>query len=340
VSGIYSVVAAVLPLGALRVGERHLGQLLVGHDLVHLDGGELAAAELEAEPVGPRNDAAVGRSRAGGEVELADEAAVHGQAPDVVGHGRACGGALLRIVLAAVGAVGPHAAPAAVAVVVLPAVVGGVQPVQPFQVEIRVEEVVVAPAAVEVPAPSGLHLGRRQLVPLAAEVPGRDVAAGAPVRRARALLRRGVDADGLHAHVPLMLGRERLHAQHTAGGHARDARRRRRRRRHSAAAVAQNGMRAGCLGRAGGVFNRCLVTGRRWGVGRAVRVRSAGSVRPPLALSPLVCLGEADGPGRRGGRRGQRPFLYWYMDGIGMTPGLPMQPPWHLHQERQTHMMT
>jgi hypothetical protein len=215
VSGIYSVVAAVLPLGALRVGERHLGQLLVGHDLVHLDGGELAAAELEAEPVGPRNDAAVGRSRAGGEVELADEAAVHGQAPDVVGHGRACGGALLRIVLAAVGAVGPHAAPAAVAVVVLPAVVGGVQPVQPFQVEIRVEEVVVAPAAVEVPAPSGLHLGRRQLVPLAAEVvPGRDVAAGAPVRRARAraLLRRGVDADGLHAHVPLMLGRERLHA--------------------------------------------------------------------------------------------------------------------------------
>jgi hypothetical protein len=209
VSGIYSVVAAVLPLGALRVGERHLGQLLVGHDLVHLDGGELAAAELEAEPVGPRNDAAVGRSRAGGEVELADEAAVHGQAPDVVGHGRACGGALLRIVLAAVGAVGPHAAPAAVAVVVLLAVVG---PVQPFQVEIRVEEVVVAPAAVEVAAPSGLHLGRRQLVPLAAEVPGRDVAAGAPVRRARALLRRGVDADGLHAHVPLMLGRERLHA--------------------------------------------------------------------------------------------------------------------------------
>jgi hypothetical protein len=217
---------AVLPLDALGVGERHLGQLLVGHDLLHLDRRKLGTAELEAEPVGPRNDAAGGARRAGGEVELADEA-VHGQAPGVARHGRsggrvpsggpleplppvgsggaeadpgaAVGGALLRLVLAAVGAVGPHAAAAAVPVV--QAVVGGVEAVQPLQVEVRVEQVVVAAA------PAGLHLGRRELVvALRREVAERDVAAGAPVRLARAS--RGV--GGLHAHVPALLGRERL----------------------------------------------------------------------------------------------------------------------------------
>ena len=238
----------VLPLDALGVGKRHLGQLVVGHDLLHLAGGELAAAELELEHVGPRNDAAGGARRAGGEVELADEA-VHGQAPGVARQGcggrlprggpleplppvggggngslapeadpgAAVGGALVRLVLAAVGAVGLHAAPTAVPVVV--AVVGGVEPVQPLQVKVRVEQVLVAAsAAVEVAAaPAGLHLGRRELVVSVAaaarrrrEVPERDVAAGAPVRLARALLlRRGVD-DGLHAHVPALQRRERL----------------------------------------------------------------------------------------------------------------------------------
>ena len=210
----------VVPLDALGVGERHLGQLLVGHDLLHLDGAELAAAELEAEPVGPRHDGAVGRG-AGGEVELPDEA-VHGQAPGVACRGRAgglprggpleplaaapeadpccaaVGGALLGLVLAAVGAVGLDAAPAAVPVVV--ALVGGVEPVQPLQVEVRVEQVVRV-AAAGVVAPGDLHLGRRELhlqsTRRRREVAERHVAAGpAVVRLAR---RRGVD---LHARVP------------------------------------------------------------------------------------------------------------------------------------------
>lgn len=207
------VIEYYLPLDALWVGERHLGQLLVGHDLLHLGGGELAAAEFQAEPVRPQRDTVPrSRRRPRREVELPDEA-VHGEAPGVTGQRRggrlprgvpldalpplaavggpeadpAAGvvGALLRLVLAAVGAVGLDAAPAAVPFVV--AVVGGVEPVQPLQVQVRVEQVIggrrAAGAGAEV-APPGLHLGRQELV-LPGQVPERHVAAGAAVRLAR-----------------------------------------------------------------------------------------------------------------------------------------------------------